>query len=288
MVYAFYGLTHNTTFPDYVDCPVDLLYVEICHIYINSILWDAAYAAWHELDDKRKVFQLMSILYSAGTLQHSQNHKLPSWVPDWTFAVSICNQVASTSTRMLTRGPDSQWHLAPIWIKTNSNFVTAKPKDDWTSGIRSDHRAGGDEIETFAIREGSRHQLKLSAIIFDSILLVNEMTPASTPGAAQQDFPTSPSDSWDSNDPTNLRYGRHFFTSAKGHIGLATPGIRVSDHIAVLLGGDVPVVVRPYPDYSGKSKAYQLLCECYIQAPQIMQGEFLHDNRAMAEDIVLL
>jgi hypothetical protein len=56
-----------------------------CNIHTSN---DPAYASWHDLDDERKDFQLLSILYSAGTLQHSQNHVLPSWVPDWTFAVS--------------------------------------------------------------------------------------------------------------------------------------------------------------------------------------------------------
>lgn len=90
------GLTHNTTFPNY-DCrSVASLYVEISHIYINSILWDAAYASWHDLDDDRKVFQLMSILFASGTLQHSQDYALPSWVPDWTFAVSEYTDMAQS------------------------------------------------------------------------------------------------------------------------------------------------------------------------------------------------
>lgn len=114
------------------------------------------------------------------------------------------------------------------------------------------------------------------------------MTPSSTPGATEQELSTSPSDSWDADDPANFRYGRHFFTTTKGHAGLATPGIRESDSIAILFGGDVPVVIRRYADYGGKSKAYQLLCECYIQAPAIMQGDFLRENWTLAEDIVLL
>lgn len=114
------------------------------------------------------------------------------------------------------------------------------------------------------------------------------MTPASTPGAAEHELSTSPSENWDIADPANIRYGRHFFTTAKGHIGLATPGIQASDNIAILLGGDVPVVLRPYPKYTGKSKAYQLLCECYIQAPQIMHGDFLRENWTLAEDVVFL
>lgn len=122
--------------------------------------------------------------------------------------------------------------------------------------------------------------------MFDAIISVNEVTPASTPRA--QSLSASPSESWDADDPANFRYGRHFLTTGKGHTGLATPGIQVSDSIAIILGGDVPVVLRRNSDYSGKSKAYHLLCECYIQAPSIMNGDFLLENRHLAEDIVLL
>lgn len=82
-VYAFYGLTLLSTYPDY-GCPVEKLYIDITEHYINSLLWDDYYSRWHGLSEQQRTQQLMSILYSAGKLH--QHLKLPSWIPDWTFA----------------------------------------------------------------------------------------------------------------------------------------------------------------------------------------------------------
>ena len=265
MIYAFYGLTHVTTFPDYTR-PVERLYIDIVQMYISSIQWETSYAKWHELTETHKTFQLMSILYSAGALH--QHYELPSWVPDFTYS----------------------WHLAPVWCKTIPNFVTGSSKDDWTSGIRSEYRAGGENVETFEILEGSRgmHLLRVSALIFDTIVSVNELTPASTPDTSQL-LATSPTEEiWDSSESPTLRYGRHFFTTVGGHVGIGTPGIVQDDVVAILVGGDVPVVLRPCPDRDGKSRAFQLLCECYVQSPAVMQGNLFASDWTLADDIVLI
>lgn len=69
MIYAFYGLTHVTTYPDYSNS-VEKLYIDIAEMYINSILFEESYAAWHGLSDEQKTQQLLSILYSAGMRQY--------------------------------------------------------------------------------------------------------------------------------------------------------------------------------------------------------------------------
>ncbi|KAK4624582.1 Heterokaryon incompatibility protein 6, OR allele [Fulvia fulva] len=264
MVYAFYGLTHVRTFPDY-NRDVDRLFVDIIHMYTGSILDESSYASWHDLTEDRKTFQLMSILYSAGALH--QRIELPSWVPDWTFP----------------------WELAPIWCKTIPNFVTGSARDEWSAGIRTDFRAGGERVEDFEVIEGSRgmHQLRLSALNLDTILLVNEVTPASTPGSSQV-LSTSPPEHREVLDPPTLRWGRHFFTTEQGYVGLATPGIAAGDDVAILLGGDVPVVLRRCPEFNGKRKAYRLLCECYCQSAGVMHGDYFHANWTLAEDVVLI
>lgn len=259
MIYAFYGLTYLTSAVSYSRSPEDL-FVEATHHYINALRYEASYRSVHSLTEEQKVFQLMSIIYSAGRLH--QHHNLPSWIPDWTFS----------------------WHLAPVWASGVPNFTPSSGKDEWSLGIRSGHRAGGDVLETFDILEGSRSQLRLSALIFDSILLVDELTPASTPAASQE----LPSPGGTEHDTPEIRYGRHFFTTEGGHVGMATPGIVTGDQCAILLAGDVPVVLRPCPDPERKSKIYKLLCECYIQNPAVMSGELLRNNWTAAEDIVLM
>ncbi|PPJ50338.1 hypothetical protein CBER1_05932 [Cercospora berteroae] len=259
MVFAFYGLTYLTTAVNY-SRSAEWLFIEVTHMYINALRYEASYDSAHSMTDEQKTFQLMSILYSAGALH--QHYELPSWIPDWTYS----------------------WHIAPVWASGIPNFIPVLGKDEWTTGIRSEHRAGGDKLETFEILEGSRGQLRISALIFDKILLVDELTPASTPAPSQE----IPRPSSAGHDSPEVRYGRHFFTTIKGHVGMATPGIVAGDECAILLAGDVPVILRPCPDPARKSRIYKLLCECYIQAPAVMSGDLLRNNWTSAEDIVLI
>lgn len=260
LVYAFYGVTLLTTFPDYTR-PVEMLYADIVHMYINSIKWETSYSTWHNLTEKQRTHQLMSILYSAGALH--QHYDLPSWIPDWTFA----------------------WHLAPLWCKTTSNIVTGTGKDEWSAGVRSDYRAGGNERGEFDIIDGpyGMHKLRISVFMFATISNVSETTPASTPGLDAESV-VSP----DAVGSATLRYGRACFQTNEGHVGVATPGVDTGDKVAIILGGDVPVVLRPDGHHDEKSRAYKLLCECFVQNDAIMQGGLARTNYTRAEDIVLI
>lgn len=264
-VYAFYALTHLSTTPNYFG-PPGPLFVDIIHLYITNILHHYAYESIHVLSEEQKTFQLMSILYSAGRLHQHREIELPaSWIPDWTYS----------------------WHLAPVWCQSIPNFGSGSSKDEWSMGIRSEYRAGGDRRETFQIRQGSRGQLKVTALALDSITLIHEVTPLPTPNSSQVLVGSFDEDG-DASDSPELRYGRHFFTTGKGYTGYATPGIREGDEIAILMGGDVPVVLRAVPELTEKAKAFILLCECYVASAAVMNGDFLHDNWALAQDIVLI
>lgn len=133
--------------------------------------------------------------------------------------------------------------------------------------------------------EGRPSQLSLSALLVDKILAIDELTPVPTPGASQH-WADSPRDDWHTSELAEIRYGRHFFTTETGYVGLAMRGIVAGDVCAILVGGDVPVVLRPSP-VPGRSQVFQLLCECYIQAPSVMYGELLETERELTESIVL-
>jgi len=263
-VYAFFGLTYLSLYPNYLMRPQDL-FVDIIEYYVWNILESDPFAACHQLTPQQKTSQVMSILYSAGALhQDHEKHGLPSWIPDWTFL----------------------WHLAPIFCKTIPNFLSSS-RDEWSSGIRSDYRASGEtgELGEFEVIKESHH-LRLSAILIDSIETVTE---APTPESSQT-LSASPSEPWELSDASMLRYGRSSFTTAKGYSGVATPGIaaQAQDHVAILLGGDVPVVIRRVPSYDGREEAYQLLCECFVESPIIMFGDFFRANWPRADEIILI
>ncbi|WPH02248.1 Heterokaryon incompatibility protein (HET) [Acrodontium crateriforme] len=264
MVYAFYGLTLLTTFPHY-NRPIETLYIDIAHMYVNSILWEDYYSSWHALSALQRTQQLMSILYSAGALH--QHYKLPSWVPDWTH----------------------QWYLAPLWCQPTSNITTGTARDEWSTGIRSTFRAGGDTLDIFEVVDEthSMARLRVSAIICDTIANVSEATPTSTPASSMvKEVPTG--DDADEIESPNARYGRTFFTTEAGLIGIATPGVEIGDVLAVLFGGDVPVILRPCPANEGEEKVYRLLCECFVRSRGIMSGDMVKSEECAKEDIVLM
>lgn len=264
--YAFYGMTLLTTVPDYTK-PEERLFVDIAHHYVNSIMYDDYYSRFHGLSEQRKSQQLMSIIYSAGKLHQHQHYHLPSWVPDWTYA----------------------WYQAPLWCKTESNIVTGAVRDLWSAGIRCDHRAGGDTLETFEIIDGTHGALRLrvSALLFDTIAEVSEMTPASMP-TVEDGSPGSPSPLATTLDSPTFSYGRDFFRARNAMLGMATRGIRPGDVLAILLGGDVPVILRPADLESGSTDVYELLCECYIQSANVMNGELIRNGWTGAKDVVLI
>ena len=147
--------------------------------------------------------------------------------------------------------------------------------------MRSDFRAGGGECGEFEVLEGpyGMHKLRVSVIIFDTITITSETTPASTPGG-EDNGSMEP-------DPT-LRYGRVFFRTAKGYVGIATPGVEAGDDVAVLVGGDVPVVIRPCGNHDVDTRAYKLLCESFLLDEAVMHGEIARTDWTFAEDIVFL
>ena len=83
-----------------------------------------------------------------------------------------------------------------------------------------------------------------------------------------------------------LTYGRTFFKTAKGHIGIATPGVEMGDKVAIIVGGDAPVLLRPSED--GDRRSFRLLCECFVQSDAVMQGELVRTDWTLAEEIVLI
>ncbi|KAH9828245.1 Heterokaryon incompatibility protein (HET) [Teratosphaeria destructans] len=266
MVYSFFGMTLLRLAPNY-EMPVEALYAEIAHHYVNSIRWEDYYSRWHGLSDQQRTQQLMGILYSAGVLH--QHYKLPSWVPDWTHG----------------------WHLAPIWCKTSSNIVIGTARDEWSTGIRCDHRAGGERLSTFETGDGpaDAQRLHVSALLFDEVSMISEVTPASTP-SLREVSPVSPDGDTETIDSPTLRYGRSVFETRKGMLGLATPGIQAGDILAILLGGDVPVVLRRISATDEKDETYKLLCECFVQAPgnAVMSGELVQAEMSTVRDVVLI
>lgn len=64
---------------------------------------------------------------------------------------------------------------------------------------------------------------------------------------------------WYQDAVEDVAYGRLFFTSDNGYMGLAPPSTRPGDLICVLLGGKTPYVLR-----QDRKEHYCLIGECYL------------------------
>lgn len=73
--------------------------------------------------------------------------------------------------------------------------------------------------------------------------------------------------------------GRVFFTTSTGYIGIAPRGTRDGDLVFVVMGADVPFILRPYDD------GYELIGEAYVQG--IMEGEIIQMEYIPVQDLMI-
>ena len=68
-------------------------------------------------------------------------------------------------------------------------------------------------------------------------------------------------------------YGRAFFTTNQGYMGLGYPGIEEQDEVWVLYGGQVPFILRRQPDRPNRPGTYyySFVSDCYLDG--FMKGE---------------
>lgn len=74
--------------------------------------------------------------------------------------------------------------------------------------------------------------------------------------------------------------GRVFLLTERGHIGIAQAGIAAGDHIAIIHGATVPVVLRSQTEH------WHLQCEAFVLG--IMNGEAWTDESIPIQELVLL
>lgn len=265
-IYAFYGMTFVSTTPDYLRS-TESLYVDIAHNYINNI--EACYDDWKDLSETSRTFQLMSMLYSAGALH--QNYSLPSFVPDWSCS----------------------WELAPIWCQTGGSNATSLATADGRESIRSVYRAGGAERDHFQVIETSSAsiQLQLSALIIDTIAVLGETDEAMERIMHSDHFQDAiEAEELEKTEiATSMQYMRIFYLTTRGLVGVATQGIQTGDVLAVFLGGDVPVILRPTEAQTDTQlRLYTLQCETIVASDYVMSGDYVRSRWTRADDILLI
>jgi hypothetical protein len=71
-------------------------------------------------------------------------------------------------------------------------------------------------------------------------------------------------------------YGRRFFTTKNGYMGLSPSLARIGDEIVILLGGKTPFILRKTGE-----KGYRFIGECYVHG--MMTGKGLSQRRDMQD-----
>jgi len=71
-------------------------------------------------------------------------------------------------------------------------------------------------------------------------------------------------------------YGRRFFTTKNGYMGLSPSLARIDDIIVILLGGKTPFILRKIG-----TRGYRFIGERYVQG--MMTGEALQQNTSTQE-----
>ncbi|OJD33896.1 het domain protein [Diplodia corticola] len=83
--------------------------------------------------------------------------------------------------------------------------------------------------------------------------------------------------------------GRVLFLTTAGYMGLAPHGTRHGDVVFVMLGCDIPFVLRPAGsgnDGSGGGGDYVLLGECFVY--KAMSGEAMRDDSKAVQDVTII
>lgn len=275
-IYAFKNMTTIATPVNYAEEP-EKLYTDAIKKHIIAIQTGGGHSNETEaIRLAREAFQLTSILYSAGKLSQ-RLPGLPSWAPDWTAA----------------------WNLAPLWCRPSSCIEKGQGRNKQTP-LRGNFRAGGDELKTFKLQSFHGFSgLLLSVISLDTIVSVTEISPPPTPALSSSSLLSEPvtESSYVLSTP-EIRYGRVCFETRQGYQGLASPGIEPSDAVAIILGGDVPVILRhrplprPSSTQDGGLETYELLCDCLIESADVMSGgivwQSMRDGLDQVQDVVLV
>lgn len=82
-------------------------------------------------------------------------------------------------------------------------------------------------------------------------------------------------------------YGRAFFITKQGYMGLSYPRIEVGDEVWVLYGGRVPFILRPQPiePHESGARYYSFVSDCYLDG--FMHGKGIDNPRYPEKDVIL-
>ncbi|KAF2719218.1 HET-domain-containing protein [Polychaeton citri CBS 116435] len=288
-IYALLGIAKHDVDVDYTASP-KTVFMDFALSTMGSVIEMAQERATQGLDtltrdrDVRRAFLLLAC---AG--RHNQDPKLdlPSWVPDWTTSLQSRPLMFGIHGKRFSAGGSL---LSTFdWQHDTGLMLCGKLFD--TVGAAGRHRLQHDSLEHGEdphkmIRDWWQEACQIAALCRDlavckhgyytgearnrrrgSLLDDSELTQQDAVHSASQTLTLGPT------------RGRVLFVSGSGFVGLAPHGTLEGDLIFVVVGIDVPLVLRPFEE------AYELIGEVYVQG--IMDGEALAMEQLLVQDVMI-
>jgi Heterokaryon incompatibility protein (HET) len=314
-VFALLGLSKEDAaiLPDYRRS-VKEVYIDIARLIFKSA-FDASPGTQR--------YVIFGIIYSAGSAnQHYP--PLPSWIPDWgcdlttdplwqpeepifhaggeslgktdllpfdriQLSGKVFDTITAVSMPLSFRnfpGIGARQWAKDAWLYSCVKLATSLPSVIYRTG-ETISEAFKRTLFANRISRGARYYkgtLHDAESRFGILTLPSEL-PVLEKQLLDWNGPPEPySEEWWHNGLVEAR-GRALFVTGKGFIGLAPEGAKQGDRLAVLLGGDIPVVMRSAREGDGGS-GWELVGECYVHG--IMDGEVLRDDLIPVMDIIFV
>ena len=285
--------------------------------YPSDLLYSLLGAAWESADievDYKQSFEVIfakstwRIIVQGGNLSilskvenDRQPSTLPSWVPDWrvrgeTMGVSGDSQqdiryAATGSSRPVRKLSDNAKVLTTSGLKWDQvseiKSADSGELDDWVN----DRFARIVDGRKFYTPSNESLERALRRVYYlDKTEFTTESETTRWKPDSHEIFENIVQRALSGEQRDRVRYGvllhslvkarrsRAIFVTRSGRLGIAPDKVLPGDVITLLLGGEVPVVLRPLGDEVGH---YTYIAECYVHG--FMDGEGLVEARRSAQ-----
>ncbi|KAK5166962.1 uncharacterized protein LTR77_007691 [Saxophila tyrrhenica] len=301
-VYALLGLGKHDINPDYSMSP-ESVFTDFALQTVGVVTEMQARrraASLEMLSHLREVRRAMILFSCAG--RHNQKLKLPSWVPDWTTNLSCRPLVFGLSHRFAAGGdklatfdwqPDFGLLLCGKLLDSVQDVGSVHLSDTSSTNSHDLIKKWLEEAKQIAFTRIARSPgSTMNVDAFEamrrdiSICKHGYYITAAQKGRRNSllhEVDTSDDASHSASQTLTLgpTRGRVVFASGTGYVGLVPHGTREGDLIFVVLGADVPYVLRPLEEGEG----YELIGEAFVQG--VMAGEAMLLDRIPVEDVMI-
>ena len=285
--------------------------------YPSDLLYSLLGAAWESADIEVDYEQSFEVIFAKSTWRiivqrgnlsifakvenDRQPSVLPSWVPDWrvrgeTMGVSSDSQqdiryAATGSSRPVGKLSDNAKVLTTsglMWDQVSEvKSADSGELDDWVND-RFSRIVDGRKFYTPS-NESLERALR-RVYYLDKTEFTTESETTRWKPDSHEEFEKIVQRALSGEQRDRVRYGvllhslvkarrsRVIFVTESGRLGIAPDKVLPGDVITMLLGGEVPVVLRPFGDEIGH---YTYVAECYVHG--FMDGESLVDARRSAQ-----